>query len=63
MRFEEAVALKKSKVFWISSSRFSFMACSTGTTSSNATLSTASPFLTRSAEPKGRLSSFCTASV
>ncbi len=44
MRSEAAVALKKSKVFWISSSTFSVIACSTGRTSSNATPSTGSPF-------------------
>ena len=35
MRSDAAVALKKSNVFWISSSTFSVIACSTGCTSSN----------------------------
>ena len=45
MRSEAAVALKKSNVFWISSSTFSVIACSTGCTSSNVTPSTGWPFL------------------
>src|SRR6476659_5717163 len=63
MRSDDAVALKKSNVFWISRSTFSVIACKTGFTSSNDTPSTGSPFFACSALSNGRLSSFCTASV
>src|SRR6478672_1201225 len=62
MRSDDAVALKKSNVFWISRRTFSVIACSTGLTSSKlAPPSTACPFFSCSADSKGRFNSFCTA--
>jgi hypothetical protein len=63
IRSDEAVALKKSNVFWISSSTFSLTARSTGRASSNVTPSTATPRFSSSACSNGRLSSRCSASV
>ena len=63
MRSEDAVALKKSNVFWISSSTFSVIACSTGSTSSKVDAVDRLALLQRSALSNGRFSSFCTASV
>src|SRR5436190_3125896 len=63
MRSDDAVALKKSNVFWISRRTFSVIACSTGLTSSKVAPSTVCPFFSCSADSKGRFNSFCTASV
>ena len=63
MRSSELVALKKSKVFWISRAMFSETACRIGCRLSAATPSTRPPRFRASAWSKDRLSSFCTASV
>src|SRR5207248_6858106 len=63
IRSEDAVALKKSNVFWISRRTFSVTACSTGRTSSYDAPSTGMPFFSCSALSNDRFSSFWTASV
>src|SRR5262245_3123684 len=63
MRSDDAVALKKSNVFWISRRTFSVIVCSTGLTSSKVAPSMVCPFFSCSADSKGRFNSFCTASV
>jgi len=63
MRSSELVALKKSKVFWISRAMFSDTACRMGCRLSGFTPSTRAPFFSASAWSKDRLRSFWMASV